>query len=375
LVEFLHHGNTQIRQIAAKSLVSYSHGTQSSIFKTNQLTPVKDLKLLVKDYAPIAENTLTILINISTDPEILRSLAEDDAFLESVLARVTNPKEPNANLLSMLLANLAKSDSLSRLLNLKRPAVPSLSSANTALDQLLDLFNAGVHGKYNPLATYEYLVYVFADLAKFPTIATHLTSAPTPPLTLLLPHLSPSSPLLLRLATASCIRNTLLALPTPTSTIPTLLPLLLPALLRPLIGPDPPFTDEETALLPEELQYLGPEQKRETDVRVLEQVVESLYLLVGRGGEEGKKGVKEGGSYAVLRELHLWVEDDGVRGCVERVVDVLMTEEGDETILGKMREGEDGRVVEVGEERGGRSGRGTMVREEDSEDEKVVDVF
>ncbi len=66
----------------------------------------------------------------------------------------------------MLLANLAKSDSLSRLLTLKRPAISSLSSATTALDQLLDLFNAGVHGKFNPSATYEYLVYVFADLAK-----------------------------------------------------------------------------------------------------------------------------------------------------------------------------------------------------------------
>ncbi|KAL8895689.1 MAG: hypothetical protein Q9207_008061, partial [Kuettlingeria erythrocarpa] len=260
LVEFLHHGNTQIRQIAVQSLIPYSDSTKSSIFKTNQLTPVKDLKLLVKDYPPIAENALTILINISTNPEILKSLAEDDAFLESVLARVTNPKEPNANLHSMLLANLAKSDSLSRLLTLKRPAISSLSSATTALDQLLDLFNAGVHGKYNPSATYEYLVYVFADLAKFPQIATHLTTPPTPPLTLLLPHLSPTSPLLLRLAAGSCIRNTLLALPTPTSTVPALLPVLLPALLRPLIGPDPPFTDEETALLPEELQYLGPEQ-------------------------------------------------------------------------------------------------------------------
>ncbi|KAI4115322.1 MAG: hypothetical protein LQ341_007742 [Variospora aurantia] len=50
LVEFLHHGNTQIRQIAAENLVPYSK-TQPSIFKNGQLTPIKDLKLLVKDYA------------------------------------------------------------------------------------------------------------------------------------------------------------------------------------------------------------------------------------------------------------------------------------------------------------------------------------
>ncbi|KAL9585386.1 MAG: hypothetical protein Q9212_001568, partial [Teloschistes hypoglaucus] len=129
LVEFLHHGNTQIRQIgkcpsthcprtgqnlvlrslnsylkhitilpepsltrtstlAVENLVPYSK-TQPSIFKTAQLTPIKDLKLLVKDYPPIAKNALTILINISTDPEILKSLAEDDALLESIFIRVT----------------------------------------------------------------------------------------------------------------------------------------------------------------------------------------------------------------------------------------------------------------------------------------------
>ncbi|KAL8968566.1 MAG: hypothetical protein Q9197_004808 [Variospora fuerteventurae] len=107
LVEFLHHGNTQIRQIAAENLVPYSK-TQPSIFKHDQLTPIKDLKLLVKDYAvpqwltrennrqPIAKNALTILINISTDPEILKSLSEDDAFLETIMARitVTNPQTP-----------------------------------------------------------------------------------------------------------------------------------------------------------------------------------------------------------------------------------------------------------------------------------------
>ncbi|KAL8685357.1 MAG: hypothetical protein Q9218_007813 [Villophora microphyllina] len=40
---------------------------------------------------PIAKNALTILVNISTDPEILESLAEDDAFLESILSRTTVP--------------------------------------------------------------------------------------------------------------------------------------------------------------------------------------------------------------------------------------------------------------------------------------------
>jgi hypothetical protein len=50
---------------------------------------VKVLKVLVKDYAQIAKNGLTILINISHDTEVLKALADDDAFLETLLSRIT----------------------------------------------------------------------------------------------------------------------------------------------------------------------------------------------------------------------------------------------------------------------------------------------
>lgn len=49
LVEFLHHGNTQIRQIACENLLGFSIA-QPNLFKRHQLLPVRDLKLLVRDY-------------------------------------------------------------------------------------------------------------------------------------------------------------------------------------------------------------------------------------------------------------------------------------------------------------------------------------
>ena len=111
---------------AVENLVHYSQA-QPAIFKLGQLTPVKDLKLLIRDYAvcqdssffwfdaktasafkqvwfyierillsdsarwmqPIAKNALTILINISSDADVLKSLAEDNVFLEWVLLRIT----------------------------------------------------------------------------------------------------------------------------------------------------------------------------------------------------------------------------------------------------------------------------------------------
>jgi len=142
LVEFLHHGNTQIRQAAAEHLVGYSQ-TNLPLFKRNQLEPVKDLKLLVKDYVPIAKNAFTMLINISSDTEVLKALAQDDALLETLLSRITSPKEANANEIAMLLANMAKDDSLQRILELKRDIPKELSKSVWAMDQLMDCFVKG----------------------------------------------------------------------------------------------------------------------------------------------------------------------------------------------------------------------------------------
>lgn len=73
---------------AAENLVGYST-SQPSLFKRNQLEPIKDLKLLIKDYTPIAKNALTILVNLTDDQEIVKTIIDDDVCLESILRRVT----------------------------------------------------------------------------------------------------------------------------------------------------------------------------------------------------------------------------------------------------------------------------------------------
>jgi len=78
----------QLQHTAAQELVAYSTA-EPWLFKRNQLEPVKDLKLLIKDYAPIAKNALTILVNISEDQEVLKDIVEDEAYLELLLKRVT----------------------------------------------------------------------------------------------------------------------------------------------------------------------------------------------------------------------------------------------------------------------------------------------
>ena len=151
---------------------------------------------------------------------------------------------------------------------------------------------------------------------------------------------------------------------------------MLPYILLPLSGPDP-FTLEENEELLDELQFLGEDKVREKDTGVLKTFLETLLLLTTT--REGREDLRKAGTYLIIRECHLAVEDDEVREACERLVQVLMRDE----------EGEDkgttaGTMKALGPATGNGTGGGeppgrmvtTMDEEEDEdEDEQVVEIF
>ncbi|KAM3421682.1 hypothetical protein BST61_g2067 [Cercospora zeina] len=383
LVEFLHHGNTQIRQIAADNLVGYST-SQPSLFKRNQLEPIKDLKLLIKDYAPIAKNALTILVNLTDDQEVVKSLVDDDACLESILRRVTDAKDPNANEHCMLLANLAKFDSITKLLTLKRtiPKEKDLSTSPLAIDQLLDCFVKGASGSYNPKADYDYLCYVFADISKHEPGRKHFLTPRTEgsrshnddsatrgekvlPITKLIVFTEHKSTIRRR-GVASTIKNVCFDI----DAHPTLLRPseedgvgLLPYILLPLMGSEE-YSDADTEGMLDECQLLPPDKERETQNDIICIHLETLLLLTTT--KEGRKVLRDVRVYPIVRELHAKVEDENVRESVDRLVQVLQRgEEGDPDPA------EEARKMALARE-GAEQGR---VQEIEDEDEQIVEVL
>lgn len=116
-------------------------------------------------------------------------------------------------------------------------------------------------------------------------------------------------------------------------------------------------------MLPE-LQYLGPEQQRESNPEILAGLLEVLYLLVVKGDDrEAKETVRAAGTYYVVRELHLAVENESVREGCERLVQVLMQEEGE------------------GDESATAGSQGGMLTEnlkpddDEDDDDRVVEIF
>lgn len=275
----------------------------------------------------------------------------------------------------MLLANMAKDDSLQRVLELKRDVPKELSTSKWAMDQLMDCFVKGAAGAYNKDADYDYLSYFFADLAKFPKGREYLTTPqehdnniiPITKIQVFTDHASH----IRRLGVASTIKNAAFHVPAhpvllsnlnpdPALPHPSIGANLLPYILLPLMGPEE-YPDEDTDGMLEELQLLEPDKEREKDTEIMKAHIETLLLLSTT--REARDVLRKVMIYPIIRECHLQVEDEDVREACDRVVQIIQRkEEGEEEDIPTGIGADSGRMVELNGD------------DEEDEDEKIVDI-
>ncbi|KAH6856586.1 hypothetical protein B0I37DRAFT_79027 [Chaetomium sp. MPI-CAGE-AT-0009] len=347
LVGFIAHPNPQIRKLATENLVPYSV-EQPSIFKTEELLPVKHLKFLIRDIPEIAEHALTILINLTADRSVLEYVATDDKFLGILLSYLVDPAEPNANLLAMLLANMVKWDDLKSLATRKQDPPSALKSNELVLNQLLDLFVKGADGTYNKKADFDYLAYVIADLSKHPEIRQFFVNkqeydgvVPINKIKVFTEHKSD----IRRKGVASTIKNAAFDVQAHPAFLDEDQINILPYLLLPITGSEEYDEEEMMGMLPD-LQLLPPDKQRDSDPNIVQTHVETLTLLTTT--REGRELMRNVNVYPIVRETHLKVNDEGVREACERLVQVLMRDEAEPGAEEEAEDdGEDDRIVEV----------------------------
>jgi hypothetical protein len=280
----------------------------------------------------------------------------------------------------MLLANLVKHPSLTRLITLSRPAPTPISRSTFAIDQLMDCFISTPSTSNNTSASnpaYDYLSYSFASISAHSSGRLYfLTPQPYDsilPLTKLTPFTEHPSHIR-RAGVASTIKNICfeidkhaMLLPLSSSKDHSITADILPYVLLPLCGSEDLDSDQFPDMLPD-LQLLPPDKVRDPDPAILITHLETLLLLTTT--REARDLMRKVGVYPVVRECHAAVENEDVRDAAERVVQVLMRkEEGEE---------EDDQVAM----KAAAGGAGRMVQEtrsaeevESDEDEKIVEIF
>lgn len=249
----------------------------------------------------------------------------------------------------MLLANLAKWDGLKTILNRKQKSPETLGSDDQVLNQLVDLFVKGADGSFNKDADFDYLAYLFADLAKHPEVRQYFVKrqeydgvVPLTKLKVFTEHKSD----IRRKGVASTIKNVAFDVPSHPLFFSEDEIHIFPYILLPIIGGEEYDEDDMEAMLPE-LQLLPPDKERETDPSIIQTYVETLMLFTTtRQGRDHMRNIKV---YPVIRETHLRVKDDNVKLACERLVQVLMLDDEVEEEKPRVEEIEDDdeMVVEI----------------------------
>ncbi|RKO98952.1 hypothetical protein CXG81DRAFT_15232 [Caulochytrium protostelioides] len=334
----------QIRKIAAENCASLSVDPElQSCFKTGAGKPIKHLVNLTSGPEEIAVPALTALVNLSGDEEVCQYLTLD-AFVYSLLLDIVVPGSKRAGLACMLLNNISKSPEIAKIF-VDPTAEKRVAAAPAAdgkprpqydlcqIDNLVEVFlrtdsMLQSQGQGAKETDYDHLAGLFGNIsqtevgAKFFSGNSKVDNEPR--LSKLLPFLKHPS-LVRRRGVTSVFVNTAFR---PSTHDYLLNPELnfLSYILLPLCG-DEDFSEEDMEGMPDDLQMLEPGNAREPDAGIRYLLVQQLLLLTQT--RKGREILRANKVYPVIRQLHLWEQDEDVKDVIERLVNMLMRDEDD----------------------------------------------
>ncbi|KAI9103777.1 hypothetical protein DFS34DRAFT_590193 [Phlyctochytrium arcticum] len=335
-----------VRQLAAKNVAGLTTSPEFlPFFKENNFAVIKDLAQLISGEPLAAHDALSALINLSTDNAFVPPMS-DEAFLFNLILMIVLPKNVVADLCCMLLSNLSESNVVARKLveDLAEGGKKTEGSSESKnlirtqyISNLLDIYVRGEGRVYNKNADFNFLGGVLVNVAKTPAGAAWFRGRETPEGMLRLSKMVPfiEHPNRARRAAAiATVKNTAFDTNGHSLLLTDEELNLLPYLLLPLSGPDD-YTDELIDLservfqemdgMPDELQLLESDKKREPDAKLRKELIEILLLFTTT--KQGRIILRQKKVYPVVQKLHVNEPDDAVQEAIEKLVQLLCREE------------------------------------------------
>ncbi|KAJ1553324.1 hypothetical protein HK096_008293 [Nowakowskiella sp. JEL0078] len=324
----------QVREQAVKNVSSLSTSVEFlPFFKLENSKAVKQLAELLLDTPIIAHTALSTLINLSADETVVSTL-DTPQFIYHIVLSLVLPKSVLADLYCMLLNNLSKSPTIRE----KLIPTPTLIQANEPirtqhLDNLIELFVRGESKAHNPHATYDFLAGVFANIAATaPKVFLDKSGVDNVvrlnKLALFTDHQKHKS-LIRRDGVTSVIKNCCFDVTLHVELLGEGMEVLV-AILLPLMGNED-YDDDDIDGMPSDLQLLESTKTRETDIKIRRLHLESLLLL--SSSYHGRTLLRARKVYPIVQRLHLVEVDDIARELIEKIVDLLMRDESEETLV------------------------------------------
>lgn len=334
LVSFLHSDQPAVRQIALDNLVGFSTGSNAVIFKYDNYRAIKDLIGLVKDKSKIiVQQSTTILANLCDDAVMRKMIVTDKNFLEYLTWKICDLNNANADIMCILLSNLAKEDEITGVFGFVKKSDDSIPldrevfKSSSVMDCLMDCFVKGYDRKLNKYATFDYLAYFFADVSRFKVGREYFINEQkydgVVPISKLLVFTEKYDAKTRREGVASTIKNSLFDSEQHEALLNNEEINLLPYILLPIASSKDSEIDEEDLFnLPDELQFLPSDKIRDPMPEIICVHLESLLLLCTT--KSGREFLRSKSVYPLVRELHKNITHEDVGELCHRLVNMLM---------------------------------------------------
>lgn len=357
LVAFLHSPQPAVVQIALDNLVGYSQGQHQQIFAYDDYRAITDLKLLSKSKGrTLVNQSVTILINLCDDVRMRNLIVEDTEYVKFLVSQIINLSNANADLMTILLTNIAKNDKITRVFGFEMELSEDqhqVFKSTKAMDCLMDCFVKGSDRSLNRYADFDYLSYFFADISRFSLgrkyFITRQQYDDVVPISKLLVFTEKYDSKIRREGVASTIKNSLFDSKEHMELLTNEDINILPYILLPLAGPEE-LDEEDMFNLPDELQLLPEDKQRDPVEAILINHLESLLLLCTT--REVREYLREKSVYPLVRELHKTMEsNEEFQNHCDRVVQLLMRDEApeghDEIDMEESDDEDEDKIVEI----------------------------
>ncbi|KAG9472924.1 hypothetical protein GDO78_016088 [Eleutherodactylus coqui] len=261
---------------------------------------------------PVVQDAYHILVNLTSYPSTHHSLLEIPTLLPTLTERLTDPQYIYADSICTILCNLSREEESCH-------SVLSTLKAQ-GLNKLLEMICSP---KYNATATLHYLGPLMCNLTQLPEGRNFILDRTRCVLQRLLPYTEIQGSVVRRGGIVGTLRNCCFNHGDHAWLLGDDVDLL-PFLLLPLAGGEE-YTEDEVEILPPDLQYLPEDKQREPDPDIRKMLIECLQLLCAT--PNGRRVLKDRGTYLILRSLHSWEKEADVNRACEKVIQILIGDE------------------------------------------------
>ncbi|XP_066265607.1 protein HGH1 homolog [Branchiostoma lanceolatum] len=305
-----------VRATAMQYLLGVTASKNSAeFFLKNKAFIEKILSLTEDSEASIAKDSYLCLINLTAYGKFCKVLLEDYDPVPKFVHTVTDPESKFADSACMILSNVTREESGAE------KVLDSLVKGDVGLAKVVEVFcQEGYNKKGKQL---HYIGPMLSNLTQLREARQFILDRERCVVQRLLPFTQYQGSVIRRGGIVGALKNCCFE----TAHHEWLLSDdvdILPFLMLPLAGPEE-IAEDEMEQLPDELQYLGEDKQREEEPNIRQMLLETLLQLCAT--KHGRKTLRDKHIYYILRELHTWESQPGLKLAVENVVQILISDE------------------------------------------------